>query len=151
MTTSQLFYADGALLRGELITGTPSQIMDAVFAAVEPGGLPAHLPRYERRLSLAILVATELQSRLLQEALDSGTASFETLSDSDVERLTAPKSMDSVRPAPWTNTVIPLVVIPEEGNGQVPEGVVVALPVRSDLALIAGLVGTGMITAGLLS
>jgi hypothetical protein len=145
---SETFWATGELTRGELVLGTPSEVVTAMMLAVEPGGLPMHIPRDERRLALAVLVATELQGRLLQDGFESGAIALATISDADLTRLTDPKVLHSHAPADWLNPAVPLVVVVEDGTRQKLAGVVLVISVASDLALLAGLVCTGLVDAG---
>ena len=88
-----IFWGTGELLGDVLILGTPGQVISAIMVHCEPDGLPSDIARQARRESLAILIATVLQARLLEEPIASRTIDLTEITDADLERLTDPREI----------------------------------------------------------
>lgn len=141
-------HASGPGSRGEVLTGTSDQIIEALIDLHFGEGVD----RPTAMRAIAVVAATEFQAESMQRASSAGTFSLDGCTMTEIDRLTRDRNITDRDPTPWLRRDVPLVLVHPGANGwQPPLGNVMTLEHQSASALLLSLARSGYLQVGAIS
>lgn len=141
-------HASGPGSRGEVVTGTSDQIIEALIDLHFGEGVD----RPTARRAIAVVAATELQAESMKRATTAGTFSLDGCTMAEIDRLTRDRTITDRDPAPWLRRDVPLVLVhPGTEGWRPPQGNVMTLEHQTASDLLLGLARSGYLRVGAIS
>ncbi|WP_157490225.1 hypothetical protein [Frigoribacterium sp. Leaf186] len=141
-------HASGPGSRGDVLTGTSNQIVEALIDLNFDEGVD----RPTAMRALAVAAATEFQAQSMQRASAAGTFSFDGCTMAEIDRLTRDRTITDRDPTPWLRRDVTLVLVhPGTDGWQPPQGNVMTLEHQTASALLSSLARSGYLRVGAIS
>ena len=141
-------HASGPGSRGELLTGTSHQIVEALIDLHFGEGVD----RPTAMRAIAVVAATRFQAESMQRASAAGTFSLAGCTMAEIDRLTRDRTITDRDPTPWLRRDVPLVLVhPGTEMWQPPTGNVMTLECQSASVLLLGLARSAYLRVGAIS
>ena len=141
-------HASGPGSRGEVLTGTSDQIIEALIDLHFGEGVD----RLTAMRAIAVVAATEFQAEAMQRATTAGTFSLDGCTMAEIDRLTRDRTIPDRDSAPWLRRDVPLVLVHPGAEGwQPPQGTVMTLEHQTASRLLLSLARSGYLQVGAIS
>jgi len=141
-------HASGPGSRGEVLTGTSDQIVEALIDLHFGEGVD----RPTAMRAIAVAAATESQAESMQRATTAGTFSLDGCTMVEIDRLTRDRTITDRDSAPWLRRDVPLVLVhPGTEGWQPPQGNVMTLEHQTASGLLLSLARSGYLRVGAIS
>ncbi|ROP78855.1 hypothetical protein EDF18_1511 [Frigoribacterium sp. PhB107] len=141
-------HASGPGSRGEVLTGTSDQIVEALIDLHFGEGVD----RPTAMRAIAVVAATEFQAESMHRASTAGTFSLDGCTMAEIDRLTRDRTITDRDSAPWLRRDVPLVLVhPGTAGWQPPRGNVMTLEHQTASGLLLGLARSGYLRVGAIS
>jgi len=145
---NSFLHASGPGSRGELLTGTSDQIVEALIDLHFGEGVD----RPTAMRAIAVVAATGFQVEAMQRASTAGTFSLDGCTMAEIDRLTRDRTITDREPTPWLRRDVPLVLVhPGTEGWHPPQGNVMTLEHLTASALLLSLARSGYLRVGAIS